>query len=161
MVIKFFKTESDLLDFAAHLATIISVELGNAQEKTAFIIFLSGPLGAGKTTFTRGFLRGLGYHKKVKSPTYTLVEPYEVKNLKIFHFDLYRINDAKELDHIGIHDYFLSPGICLIEWPENGNPLLPSSDLSCQIAFKEAGREICLYSHSERGEKILLNHHRA
>lgn len=155
MVIKFFPTESDMLVFAAQLAAIVRNEMAESSQTAAIIIFLYGPLGAGKTTLTRGFLRGLGYQQKVKSPTYTLIEPYEVQNLKIFHFDLYRVQNAKELTHMGIQDYFSTAGICLIEWPEKGSPLLPIADLSCYIAFKEGGRELCLDSHSMRGEKIL------
>ncbi len=145
-MIRFLPSELELLAFAAQLA--------NAIDHSA-IIFLYGPLGAGKTTLTRGFLQGLGYHEKVKSPTYTLVEPYEVAGKKIFHFDFYRLHDAKELEHIGIQDYFSQAAICLIEWPEKGVPLLPQADLSCYIAFKNQGRELRLEANSEQGEEII------
>lgn len=118
-------------------------------------IYLIGPLGVGKTTFTRGFLGGLGYLGKVKSPTYTLVEPYLVADQTVFHFDLYRINDAKELWAIGFLDYFSNEAICLIEWPEKGAPLLPPADLACYIAFSNEGREIKIEAISTRGEKIM------
>jgi len=143
---KIFNREEDLLSFAGALAKAID---GGA------IIFLSGPLGAGKTTFTRGFLRGLGYTKKVKSPTYTLVEPYEIAARPIFHFDLYRLQHANELEHIGIQDYFLEDAICLIEWPEKGSPLLSTPDLDCYIDFAGQGREMRIVACSARGIVIL------
>ncbi len=148
MIIKYFPTEADMLEFADQFAkAVVSI--------SGLIIFLYGPLGAGKTTLTRGILRGLGYRQKVKSPTYTLVEPYEVNGIRIFHFDFYRLEDPKELEYIGIQDYFSLNAICLIEWPEKGAPLLPTSDLSCYISFKDQGRELCLEAHSELGKKIL------
>lgn len=129
-------------------------EVGKAID-TGLILFLHGPLGAGKTTFARGFLQGLGYKGKVKSPTYTLVEPYEVAAHHIFHFDFYRINDPKELEQIGIRDYFLESSICLIEWAEKGFAVLPEADLHCYLAFDGEGRKIRLVAYSERGNKIL------
>lgn len=138
--------EHDMLSFGEKLARAV-------PRKT--IIFLYGPLGAGKTTFTRGFLRGLGYKDKVKSPTYTLVEPYDAQGCTVFHFDFYRLHDASELEHIGIHDYFTQEAICLIEWPELGLPLLPKPDLACYIAVTEQGREVRLVAYSDIGERIL------
>lgn len=145
-VLKTFAIESDMLSFASALAK---------GTKENAIIYLFGPLGAGKTTFTRGFLRGLGFTGKVKSPTYAVVEPYDIQGRKIFHFDFYRIKDAKELEFIGIEDYFSEPAICLIEWPEKGFPMLPDPDLACYIAFAEGGREVCLKAHSALGLTIL------
>jgi tRNA threonylcarbamoyladenosine biosynthesis protein TsaE len=140
-------TESDMLAFAARLASII---------KPGSVLFLYGELGAGKTTFTRGFLRGLGFQDKVKSPTYTLVEPYQVGDYQVFHFDLYRLTKATELQHIGIEEYFSPHSICLIEWPEKGLPFLPQPDLACYIAFAAAGRDIHLKAHSALGQALLL-----
>src|SRR5262245_22875149 len=114
----YLASEKDLLFFAARLANAV---------KGGAVIFLSGPLGAGKTTLTRGFLRGLGYQHKVKSPTFTLIEPYEIAGRKIFHFDFYRLKDPHELEYIGLEDYFLPDTICLIEWPEKGTAFLPKA----------------------------------
>ena len=143
---KILKTEEEMLSFAFEFAKF--VEPGS-------IIFLDGQLGAGKTTFTRGFLRGLGYQQKVKSPTYTLVEPYEVSGKKIFHFDLYRLENAAELEEIGIRDYFTQDAICVIEWPEKGWPLLPSPDLVCHFVMSGAGREVEIEAISDRGEEMI------
>src|SRR5580700_11286269 len=97
VVNKYILDEIDMLNFAASLAK----HCGHTA-----VFFLNGPLGAGKTTFVRGFLRGCGYEDKVKSPTYTIVEPYEFADFKIFHFDFYRIQDPRELELMGIKDYF-------------------------------------------------------
>lgn len=119
------------------------------------IIFLYGNLGAGKTTLVRGFLRGLGFEGIVKSPTYTLVEPYQFENFVVFHFDLYRVHDPRELEFIGIQEYFLTDSICLIEWPENGERILPPADLSCYITTLEASRKVKLMANSAKGMDIL------
>jgi tRNA threonylcarbamoyladenosine biosynthesis protein TsaE len=142
----YYLNEEEMLVFAGKFANCVT---------NGACIFLMGPLGVGKTTFTRGFLCGLGYTYKVKSPTYTLVEPYEIADRAIFHFDLYRLQVANELDQIGIRDYFSSDAICLIEWPEKGFPLLPPPDLTCYIAFAESQREIRLEALSASGKKIL------
>jgi tRNA threonylcarbamoyladenosine biosynthesis protein TsaE len=139
-------SEEEMLAFAAKVAQAIN---------PGIIIFLDGPLGAGKTTFARGFLRGLGYQGKVKSPTYTLVEPYHLAEKIIFHFDLYRLIHASELEQIGIRDYFMHDSICLIEWPEKGSPLLPNADLVFHIVFHKEQREIKIEARSEKGSEIL------
>jgi tRNA threonylcarbamoyladenosine biosynthesis protein TsaE len=143
---KKFANENEMHAFASKFAHAI---LAGA------VIYLSGPLGVGKTTFTRGFLRGLGYTDKVKSPTYTLVEPYEIADKKIFHFDLYRLMDANELELLGVRDYFTQDAICLIEWPEKGFPFLSAADLNCQIAFHGTEREMTIEADSENGIQIL------
>lgn len=118
------------------------------------LIFLRGPLGAGKTTFVRGLLRGLGYRGSVKSPTYTLVEPYEFEGLPVFHFDLYRLQDPAELEALGIRDYLDGSGACLVEWPERGAGLLPAPDLEVVIEPHDAQRSITLKAHSAAGREL-------
>jgi len=138
--------EAQTLELGAKLA---------ASSGSNATIFLYGNLGAGKTTLSRGFLQGLGHTGKVKSPTYTLVEPYEIEGQKIFHFDLYRLRDPQELEFMGIQDYFSPPVLCLIEWPEHGAGFLPTADLSCYIETKLTGREVRLIAHTDQGAAIL------
>jgi len=133
--------------FAEKLAKVLPSRL---------IIFLQGDLGAGKTTFVRGLLKGLNFQEKVKSPTFTIVESYATAEHLLFHFDLYRLNDPEELDYIGIRDYFLQPAICLIEWPEQGLTFLPSPDMI--IAFEvmdEQTRMINLQAVSDQGKALI------
>lgn len=139
-------TEHDLLQLAGKLAHIV---------RAGTVIFLQGPLGAGKTTFSRGFLAALGHQGKVKSPTYTLLEQYQLPNMTINHFDLYRLVDEEELEQIGIRDYFQSSAVCLIEWPEKGAGLLPKPDIQCEIDFSGDGRAITLAACSERANEML------
>lgn len=119
------------------------------------VIFLEGVLGAGKTTFCRGFLQALGYQGKVKSPTYALVESYEFPFGQVHHFDFYRIHDPLELEHMGIQEYFTHETICLIEWAEQGMPLLPAPDLRIKIEMQPSGRRVRIEPHSDYGRTIL------
>jgi tRNA threonylcarbamoyladenosine biosynthesis protein TsaE len=104
------------------------------------MVLLSGELGAGKTTLVRGLLHHLGYQGIVKSPTYTLVEPYHIGNRTLYHFDLYRLGDPEELEYIGGRDYMNSDSLCLIEWPEQAQGFLPEADLDLVISYHNEGR---------------------
>lgn len=134
-----------------------------AQVVTApCIVFLRGQLGAGKTTLVRGFLRALGYQETVKSPTYTVVEPYAFSELQCYHFDLYRIKSPYELDELGIREYFSSNSICLFEWPEQGDGVLPQADIEISFSVnpssepaKKGIRLASLVAHSANGEQVL------
>jgi len=123
------------------------------------IVYLQGDLGAGKTTLCRGLLRSLEYLGAVKSPTYTLVEPYEINNRRLFHFDLYRLGDGEELEYMGIRDYFAEDNLCLIEWPERGEGFLPAADLIVKVLplamGKTMGREAKINALSSLGSNVV------
>jgi len=133
------------------LAGVVAQEVSNG-----LVFFLHGELGAGKTTFVRGFLRALGYKKAVKSPTYTLVEDYQCAGKNIFHFDLYRLADPEELEFMGIRDYFAAQSICFIEWPEKGHGFITVADVELTISYgKNQSRCFCFAANSELGRKLL------
>lgn len=140
-----------LADEAATVA--MGNKLANLIEQGA-VIYLHGDLGAGKTTLTRGIVQGFGHQGKVKSPTYTLVEPYELANTHVYHFDLYRLGDPEELEFMGIRDYFSPTAICVVEWPEKGGEFIPTPDLDITMRYVGEAREIEINSVSERGKAI-------
>lgn len=104
------------------------------------VIYLKGDLGAGKTTLTRGILQGSGYIARVKSPTYTLVEPYVTSGLYFYHFDLYRFVDPGEWEEAGFREYFHAQSVCMIEWPEKGEGFLPAADCIITLSAEDSGR---------------------
>ena len=119
------------------------------------ILHLRGELGAGKTTLVRGLLRALGYAGRVKSPTYTLVEPYDLSSLHFYHFDFYRLKDRNEWEQAGFREYFNAASMCVVEWPERAEGLLGRPDLDVQLLFEGEGRRAHAHGCSESGEAWL------
>lgn len=129
----FLADEAAMLAFGAKLASTIN---------SPALVFLQGDLGAGKSTLVRGFMRGLGYSGRVKSPTFTLVEPYEMVDKTIYHLDLYRLADPEELEFIGIRDILSAESLCLIEWPEKAGGILGEPDILININSMNEGRKL-------------------
>ena len=132
----------------------LGARLGQASE-AGLVVYLQGDLGMGKTTLCRGFMRSHGHRGAVKSPTYTLVEPYQFGDLQVFHFDLSRLGDPEELEFMGIRDYFGDFSVCLVEWPERGQGALPPADLVITIEIEGQGRRLRVDAPTERGERTL------
>lgn len=137
-------------DAMVALGRYLAEALGNQG-----IVFLHGDLGVGKTTFCRGVLRYLGYQGVVKSPTYTLVEPYEVNDHKVYHFDFYRLAEPEDLEFIGGRDYFSEAAFCLVEWPSRGQGELPEPDLEIIFDYDLPGRKATIIAVTEIGNMSL------
>lgn len=145
-----------LADEAAtiYMGTLLA-KLVKRSLKKGIIVYLNGDLGAGKTTLTRGFVQGMGHVGNVKSPTYTLVEPYDLGEWMVYHFDLYRLADPEELEYMGIRDYFIENSCCFIEWPEKGRGLLAKADLIINLAYSGEQRSITLHAETVLGCKAI------
>ncbi len=143
-----------LEDEAAQIA--LAEKVANVLDGS-FILLLSGDLGTGKTTFARSFIHASGFDGVVKSPTYTLVEPYPVSNQRIcYHFDLYRLGEPEELEFIGVRDYFNETDVCLIEWPEKAAGFLPPADWKCEFEYLKKGRNLKISALSDKGKDLML-----
>lgn len=141
-------TEDQLDQLAAALARALGVD--------GCVFHLSGDLGAGKTRFTRGLLRAMGHRGAVRSPTYTLLEPYEFDKRSVMHMDLYRLTDPEELEFIGIRDLFDQQSIVLIEWPERAEGFLPAPDVDVLLEVDSATtRNVRIEACSSRGQTLL------
>lgn len=139
------------LELTDEAATLEAGRVFAKQLRAGLIVYLHGDLGAGKTTFVRGVLQGLGHEGRVKSPTYTLVEPYEVASMNVYHFDLYRFADEFEWDAAGFSEYFNDRSICMVEWPEKAGNILPSPDFDVKLSLlnkpqDEVGRTLEIFA---------------
>ncbi len=119
------------------------------------IIYLEGDLGTGKTTLTRGVLRGLGHRGSVRSPTYTLLEPYDLGLLHLYHLDLYRLGDPEELEYLGLRDLLERDSVLFVEWPHKGGGGLPPPDLEIRLEYRGSGRGLELIPYSHAGEELV------
>ncbi len=147
--------EAATVALGENLAKVLQWQTEQQQAQQSLVVFLNGDLGAGKTTLTRGFVRGMGHNGNVKSPTYTLVEPYELPPWRVYHFDLYRLSDPEELEYMGIRDYFSDNCCCFIEWPEKGAGLLANADIIINMVYQDEHRIIDLRACSIRGKDVL------
>ena len=139
--------EEDTLALGGRLAT-------GLQESCR--LYLHGDLGAGKTTLVRGLLRGLGFEGRVKSPTFSLVEPYKFSSLSLYHFDFYRFEHPSELRDSGLLEHFGNQDVCVVEWPQKAAEFLPLSDLDIHLdPTGTTGRHAVFEAHSPRGERWL------
>lgn len=152
----FLSDETATEAFGRDLAQAVMASMQGPAKDTGegLVIFLEGDLGMGKTTLSRGLIRGLGHQGAVKSPTYTLVEPYEHLTPVTYHFDLYRLGDPEELEFMGIRDYFQPGQLCLIEWPERGLGVLPEADVLACLDKQGQGRRIRILPRTGRGETL-------
>jgi len=135
------------LELADEDATLAAGRDFSKRLQAGMIVYLHGDLGAGKTTFVRGVLQGLAYPGKVKSPTYTLVEPYALAQGEFYHFDLYRFTDPYEWDASGFGEYFNSTSICMVEWPDKAGDILPRPDFDVELGWlSSGGRQLTIFA---------------
>jgi tRNA threonylcarbamoyladenosine biosynthesis protein TsaE len=142
---RFLADEAETLELGARLAGVLQPGL---------VVYLSGDLGAGKTTLARGIVRALGYAGRVKSPTFTLVELYAFSTLYLYHFDFYRFSDPSELDDAGFREHFNPRTVCLVEWPEKAAGL-PPPDLRIALDVSAGGRTVEIHADTEVGKLCL------
>lgn len=150
------ETETESSNLAELFSTLIK------KQNQGLTIFLNGNLGAGKTTFTRYLLKGLGHLGKVKSPTYTIVECYQIESLNVYHFDFYRFSDPEEWEYGGFREYFKSPNICVVEWAEKLENYCPPADIIMDIEFIDyhlTNRNIELTAKTKLGDILLEQIH--
>lgn len=123
--------------------------------KGPVVVYLDGDLGTGKTTLVRGVLRGLGHLGSVRSPTYTLLEPYDLGAVQVFHLDLYRLGDPEELEFLGVRDLLDGDSILFVEWPGRGVGALPPADLEIRLDYTDSGRSLDLVPKGRAGEAVV------
>ena len=140
-------TEADTLGLGAALAVGLN---------PGMIVYLEGELGAGKTTLARGVLHALGVTDRVKSPTYTLVEPYTISSLYLYHFDFYRLKYPDEWIDAGLREYFNESAVCLVEWPEKARGQLPAPDVTIELAVAGNARSTTISAETEAGRNCLM-----
>lgn len=146
-----------IVEWPAHTVTemeALGAKLASQVGKVC-LVNVHGPLGAGKTTLVRGMLYGLGHAGAVKSPTFTLVEPYVLGDIHFYHFDLYRLNDPGELEFLGLRDYLDGKGVCVVEWAERAHGVLPSPDVDITIEPTATGRRVRIMALTPQGDVLL------
>jgi len=143
-----FPDENHLVDFANKISYNIPRPL---------VIWLAGDLGTGKTTFARALIQALGYKGRVKSPTYGLLEHYQLDSLQVLHMDLYRISDPGELEFLGVEDLLDEQTILLVEWPDKGGSWLPEADFIFSFAYAEPGRDLHWIARTPRAQSFAKN----
>lgn len=140
-------------DEAATIALAARLARALPQERRGWVILLDGELGAGKSTLARGLIRALGHRGAVPSPTYTLVEPYDLPGGTVYHIDLYRVADPEELHFLGFDE--LEQGLRLVEWPQRAPDLAESADLRIHLGYEVPGRRVTIDGLSQRGAELV------
>lgn len=152
----YLQNEEKLLAFGSQFGEQIKDYLQQSPQHS-LVIYLNGELGAGKTTLTRSLVRAFGYQGNVKSPTYTLVEEYSLESVVIYHFDLYRLADPEELAFMGIRDYFRPQTLCLLEWANRGQGMIPEADFIIQLDYCEQGRNVHILPQTSQAQRLFAN----